>query len=105
MKQIPRGPEGLYCPLWRDRMSKRCHTCPMWTQIRGRNPMTGEDTDQWMCAVSSLPMLLVENAQQGRSATAAMESFRNEVVRRSEASRRHDSMTYRPQMMIEGTDG
>ena len=66
-------------------MAKVCHTCPMWTQLRGRNPNTGEDVDTWNCAVAHLPLLLVENAMQTRQAAAATESFRNEVVRRHDA--------------------
>ena len=82
MKQIPRGPEHLYCPTWKKKMSAVCHTCPLWVQLRGRNPNTGEEVDSWQCSLASLPMLLVENAQQARSAGAATESMRNEIVKR-----------------------
>ncbi len=94
MKQIPRGPDDLYCPQWRKRMSTVCHTCPLWMQLRGVNPNTGEAVDQWQCAWASLPMLMVENAQQSRQNGAATESMRNEMVR----------LASRPRapMMIEG---
>jgi hypothetical protein len=45
------------------------------------NPNTGEMVDNWGCAVTWLPMLQIETSQQARQAGAAVESFRNEVVR------------------------
>lgn len=54
--------------------------CGWFTQVRGTNPNTGEDVDSWGCAVTWLPMLLIENAQQSRQTGAAVESFRNEMV-------------------------
>jgi hypothetical protein len=80
MTQIPHGPDNLICPLHRSKMSKVCHTCPLWVQLRGKNPNTGAEVDQWNCSLASLPMLLVENAQQSRQNGAATESFRNTMV-------------------------
>jgi hypothetical protein len=97
-KQIPHGPDHLYCPWWKQKMAKVCHTCPMWTQLRGRNPNTGEEVDQWNCSLATLPMLLVENAQQARAAGAATESFRNEVVKRAEESKAQQSTAYAGQI-------
>ena len=48
--------------------------------MRGTNPNTGKEVDEWNCAVAWLPMLLVENSMQQRHTGAAVESFRNEVV-------------------------
>lgn len=69
---------GTYCPL----IKKDCIgiKCSWFTQVRGTNPNTGQDVDEWGCAVTWLPVLLIENAQQSRQAGAAMESFRNEMV-------------------------
>lgn len=44
------------------------------------NPNTGEEVDEWSCAITWLPMMLIENSQQQRSTSAAVESFRNEMV-------------------------
>ena len=82
MPQIPRGPENLYCPLWQKSMFKVCHTCPLWIQLRGKSSNTGMEVDEWVCSLASLPMLLIENAQQTRQAGAATESMRNEIVKR-----------------------
>ena len=68
-----------YCPL----IQKKCkeHKCKFYIQVIGRNPQTGQDVSDWNCAVSWLPMLLIEGSQQTRQAGAAIESFRNEVVK------------------------
>lgn len=86
-RQIPHGEEDLICPFHHKPMSDVCHKCPLWTQIRGKNPQSDEEIDNWGCAVALLPMLLVENAQQSRQGAAATESFRNEMVARADAAR------------------
>jgi hypothetical protein len=74
--------KGNYCPL----IKKDCIglQCAWFTQIRGSNPNTGEPVDEWDCAVNWLPFLMIENSQQQRSTSAAVESFRNEVVTTNE---------------------
>ena len=75
---------GDYCPL----IQKKCkeHKCKFYTQIMGKNPNTGEDVNQFDCAVTWLPMLLIEGSQQTRQSGAAIESFRNEMVKMNENS-------------------
>lgn len=70
---------GNYCPL----IKKDCVglKCSWYTQVRGMNPNTGEQVDEWGCAIAWIPMLQIETSQQARQAGAAVESFRNEVVR------------------------
>lgn len=74
--------KGNYCPL----LKKDCieNKCQWFCQVRGVNPNTGEPVDEWQCAVNLLPILLIENSQQQRSTSAAVESFRNETVKQSE---------------------
>lgn len=73
---------GNFCPL----LQKECIglQCAWITQVRGMNPNTGEEVDEWKCAVAWMPMLQIETSQQSRQAGAAVESFRNEVVRANE---------------------
>ena len=54
--------------------------------MRGNNPNTGEEVDEWACSMAWLPILLIENSQQQRSTGAAVESFRNEMVRANEVN-------------------
>lgn len=74
---------GNYCPL----IKKDCIglQCTWFTQMRGSNPNTGEEVDEYACAIAWLPMLLTENSQQQRQTGAAVESFRNEMVKGNEA--------------------
>jgi hypothetical protein len=69
---------GNFCPL----IKEDCKgiQCSWFTQVRGTNPNTGQEVDEWGCAVTWMPVLLIENAQQSRQTGAAVESFRNEVV-------------------------
>jgi len=69
---------GTFCPL----IQADCKgiACGWFTQVRGVNPNTGKDVDEWGCAITWLPMLLIENSQQQRQTGAAVESFRNEMV-------------------------
>jgi len=66
------------CPL----INKECiqHQCEWYIQIMGKNPNTGEDLNKFGCAISWLPVLLIENAKEVRQGAAAVESFRNEMV-------------------------
>ena len=62
--------------------------CAWFTQIRGHNPNTGAEIDDWGCAISWMPILMIENSQQQRSTGAAVESFRNEMVKNNEVGQR-----------------
>ena len=69
---------GHFCPL----IKKDCIgiKCAWFMQMRGKNPNTGQDIDEWSCTIRWMPVLLLENSQQSRQAGAAIESFRNEMV-------------------------
>lgn len=75
---------GDFCPL----IKKDCVgiKCSWFTQLRGNNPNTGKEIDEWGCAVTWLPLLLIENSQQQRQTGAAVESFRNEMVKSNDNS-------------------
>ena len=70
---------GKFCPL----IGKDCiqTQCAWFTQVRGNYPQTGEPVDEWGCAITWLPVMLIENSQQQRHTGAAVESFRNETVK------------------------
>ena len=72
--------QGKFCPL----IGKDCIglQCSWFTQIRGTHPQTGEEIDEWWCAVNWIPTLLIENSQQQRQTGAAVESLRNETLNR-----------------------
>ena len=60
--------------------------CAWFLKIAGKNPNTGEDIDDWGCSMAWLPIMMIENSQQQRSTGAAVESFRNEMVKNNEVS-------------------
>ena len=69
---------GNFCPL----LKKECITlqCAWFTQVRGTNPNTGKEVDEWACAIAWSPILMIENSNMQRQTGAAVESFRNEMV-------------------------
>ena len=72
-----------FCPL----IKKKCveHKCKFYIQLMGKDPNTGQDVNDFDCAIAWLPMLLIEGSQQTRQAGAAIESFRNEMVKIQQA--------------------
>jgi len=62
--------------------------CAWFLKIRGSNPNTGEELDDWGCSISWMPILMIENSQQQRSTGAAVESFRNEMVKANEVGQK-----------------
>lgn len=62
--------------------------CAWFMKIVGSNPNTGEPTEDWGCSMAWLPILFIENSQMQRQTGAAVESFRNEMVKANETSNR-----------------
>lgn len=81
-RQIPRGDDDLICPLHKKSMATVCHTCPWWVHVRGKNPQSAEEVDHWNCAIAWGPLLAINTGQEARQTAAAVESFRNEMVKR-----------------------
>lgn len=84
MPKPPPADPGLTCPFNGKDVSKVCHKCPLYIQLRGKDKNTGGDVDNWGCSFSFLPMLLIENAAMQNRTGAAVESFRNEMVNANE---------------------
>ncbi len=70
------------CPL----LKKPCieSDCKFWVHVTGADPQSGNPVDLYDCTFSWFPVLLIENTQQQRQTGAAVESFRNEVVKQNE---------------------
>lgn len=65
------------CPIVKEECWE--HACEFYTHLLGRNPQTGLDEDKWGCAVSWLPVLLIENASVTRQAAASADKVATEV--------------------------
>lgn len=79
----------LTCPLGHkceEAKDGAIHRCAWFVQMAGQNPQTGEMIDEKGCAMSWMPVLLVENSRVSRGTSAAVESFRNEMVKANEVS-------------------
>lgn len=75
----------ITCPLGhkcerRDEDNQVTERCQWYVMVRGANPNTNEPVDHWGCAMSFMPVMLIENTQTQRETGAAVESFRNEMV-------------------------
>jgi len=77
----PMADEGQICPLHKKDMSTVCHKCPWFILVRGADPQTGKEVDTWDCSIAWMPTLMLENAKHTRHTGAAVESFRNEMVK------------------------
>ncbi len=71
------------CPYTGHKALCRSHymNCPKWIQVVGVNPNDGMQVNEWACADTWMPILMIENSQQQRQTAAAVESFRNDLVR------------------------
>lgn len=74
--------KGTFCPL----IKKDCLQlkCNWFIQMRGTNPNTGEEINEWGCTLSWLPTLIIENCTQARRVGAATQSFKEEYVKANE---------------------
>jgi len=77
-----------YCPLLKDACIEdgsikdgKLVSCNFWVKLRGKDPQTGDTVDDGDCAINWIPMLLIENNKVNYESGAAIESFRNEMVK------------------------
>lgn len=76
-------PLGSECETIKD---DKIHRCAWFQKLVGKDPNTGEERDEWGCAIAWLPILSVEMARTNVGQTSALESFRNEMVRGQEVT-------------------
>lgn len=62
--------------------------CAWFMKIAGTNPNNGKEVEEWGCSMAWLPIMMIENSQQQRQTAAAVESFRNEMIKANEVSQR-----------------
>ena len=73
------------CPLNGFKKCKK-FDCAWFIQIKGNHPQTGAEVDEYGCAMAMMPLLMIENSRQTNQAGAAIESFRNEMVKSNMAT-------------------
>jgi hypothetical protein len=62
--------------------------CAWFMKVAGTNPNTGKEVEEWGCSMAWLPIMVLENSQMQRQTGAAVESFRNEMVKNNEVGQR-----------------
>ena len=62
--------------------------CPKFVHVQFTNPQTGIAEDKYGCADAFMPLLTIMGIQASNQTGAAVESFRNEVVKADEAAAR-----------------
>jgi hypothetical protein len=75
-----------WCPLIKDECCGL--KCAWFAKIEGYDINSGNRVDEWNCTIAMLPMLLIENSGMQRQTGAAVESFRNEMVKSTETSQK-----------------
>lgn len=73
------------CPLDKFKPCRELE-CAWFIKISGTDPSTGKELEDWGCAMAWMPVLTIENSMMQRQTGAAVESFRNEMVKSSEVS-------------------
>lgn len=67
--------DGEFCPLIKNVCAR--HQCAWFIKLVGMDPQTGQQVDKFGCAVSWLPMLLIENSNQQRQTAAGVDKVAN----------------------------
>ena len=60
--------------------------CRFWVTVQGLHPQTGETINNGDCAIAWNPILMIENSKVNRETGAAVESFRNEMVKANDTN-------------------
>ncbi len=78
MQPRPIASNGLICPLFRRDTKNVCHKCAWYTAVRGRDKNTGQEVDEWGCAIAFGPMLQINTASEARATSVEVNKQRNE---------------------------
>jgi len=54
--------------------------CAWFTKLVGKNPQGEKEIEEWGCAVTMLPLILIDQNVGIRGTQSAVESFRNKMI-------------------------
>jgi len=80
--------EVITCPLGSkcyEIKDNKAHRCAWSLEIAGKDAQ-GNDCNDWRCAIVWQPILMMESSKASRSTTAAVESMRNETLKRQDVA-------------------
>lgn len=81
LKVVVTCPLGSTCTEIKD---DKIHRCAWYTEMQGMDA-SGEQHDESRCAIAWMPILQTEMSGTNRGQTAAIESLRNETIKRQDA--------------------
>lgn len=73
----------LICPLGSECETAKndvIYRCAWYVKLRGKDPQSEQEIDEYRCAMQWMPLLQVEHSLFERQTGAAVESMRNETV-------------------------
>ena len=73
-------PLGSECETARDGYIERCR----WYQEYAGKDASGKEHNRWECSMAMMPILQLEAARTNRNVAAAVESARNENIKRQD---------------------
>lgn len=73
------------CPLNNFEPCKELE-CAWFFKVMGTHPQTGKEIEDWGCSISWIPIMMIEGSRQQNQTGAAIESFRNEMVKSNQVS-------------------
>lgn len=62
------------------------HRCAWYAHVRGYDRNTGQELDEWRCAMNWMPTLLIENSGMQKATGEAICDFRDNMVKANEVS-------------------
>ena len=95
-------PLGSKCEYIND--DKEAVRCAWYTKLVGKDPQSTKEIDEWGCAMSWLPVMLVENAQMQRGVRQATESFRNEMTKGQDTFNKIFAVAVDKQIKLDASD-
>ena len=60
--------------------------CAWYVKLEGEHPQSGEKMNESRCAMAWIPVLQIEGNGQNRHITTAVQSLRNETIKRQNAA-------------------
>jgi hypothetical protein len=75
------------CPLGstcEEVIDGKIHRCEWYVKLEGDSPQDGKKIETSKCAIAWQPILLIEGNLQNLRVSAAIESLRNETIKRQE---------------------
>lgn len=75
------------CPLGskcQEIIGEEIHQCHWYVKLAGKDPQTGENIEQYKCAIAWQPILAIEGNGAASGIAASIQSLRNETVTRQD---------------------